>query len=132
MKWGNPADIRKKLLKRWDTGTLIRELAGDKIGFPYREPFKSPTSEEIRNSFDDVREWIRTLDEVCLKEHCMLERKEINHRELGRNSLPSALIFTGKEDLLAFIGKKKEYAEYLRLSRELITVFPDLEEWTTA
>ncbi|OQY35714.1 MAG: hypothetical protein B6241_00555 [Spirochaetaceae bacterium 4572_59] len=87
------------------------------------------SSSEISSRFDEVRRWIRSLDERPDNVFWELEKRVVNHRELGRNSLPCALLFTDEQNFLGFLGKKKEYKSYLKLSETLSSVFPELRGW---
>lgn len=67
---------------------------------------------------DAVRRWIRALAEDAKAEGgrgYRLEFREINHRQLGHNSIPAAAWLDTEDDALALIGKRREAAR----SREL-------------
>ena len=125
-------DIKTKLSVRWNKGFFLKaDEAGEEL-FPLRQPVKGPTSVELSERFDESRSWIGKLKSDCMNSGIDIEWKEINHRQLGRNSLPSHLIFQNIEQLAGFLGKKKE----LRLCREafrlMTDAFPELTEWAAA
>ena len=129
MKWGTAEASRRKFLKKWDNGSLIRDLVEKSMTFPFRIPLKMPSSGEMVFSFNEVRLWAGDLEDRSLSASWSLERKEVNHRELGRNRIPSALVFQDKHDLLVFLGKKREFEDYFRYFERLIMSFPALKEW---
>jgi hypothetical protein len=55
-----------------------------------------------------------------------IEWREINHRTLGRNKIPIAVIFKTLEDILAYLGRKREAALYQTLFKEISGAYPEL------
>lgn len=129
MTLGQPLEIRKKLLNRWEKGILIEELYLGQISFPYRLPLKMPSSSDMSSRFEEVRQWVFALEKESGSALWLLERKDINHRQLGRNSIPSAILFPDIESLLTFLGKKREYQSYRMSIEKVIGSFPELELW---
>ncbi|MDA3955342.1 DUF3322 domain-containing protein [Oceanispirochaeta sp.] len=130
MTWGMPGSIKKKYLKRWEGGSLLSEMAQKLVDFPLRAPLKMPSSSEMTTQFDEVRRWTRQLELESAGAPWTLERRAVNHRQLGENSLPSALLFQESADLLSFLGKKKEFELFLSLSKKLSSAFPVLRPWS--
>ncbi len=70
-----------------DTGNLssiVREISAAPSVFPKRLNLKCPTATELRDHFDEARNWIKKLREMP---HVRMEWREFNHRTLGANSL---------------------------------------------
>jgi hypothetical protein len=103
-------------------------LGGDPL-FPLRLKIKGPDSGELPERFDETRAWIAKLSESASSPGYRLERKEINHRQLGRNELPVAALFDRAEDALAFAGKRREAARLVALADEIGSAFPALHDW---
>ncbi len=129
MNWGTAFEVRKTLIKRWDSGALIRQLKTEGLDFPFRLALKKPNSKELSEFFEQVRNWSLELEEQCFNASWELEKTEVNHRLLGRNRIPSALVFADSNAILECIGKRKVYEAYLQLYTTLTDPFPELEEW---
>ncbi len=106
MTWTTPADIREQVLKLWDRGIILASLAGGESHFPRRMNLKKPTSSEMAERFSEVRNWISGLNREAKKYR--LEWREIHHRTLGVNKVPTELWIDSLEDALALTGKEKE------------------------
>lgn len=127
--WTNPAELRERALHEWDSGRLPASILGGPEPFPLRLKLKGPGSGELAERYDEVRAWIASLSEAAASPGYRLESKEINHRQLGRNSLPVAAVFDSPEDALAFVGKRREAARLIRLARDIRAAFPSLGDW---
>lgn len=129
MKWTTVKSIRNELLKKWDKGILISRLFDEAIEFPYRIPIKSPTSKDMLEKYETVRDWIRSIEEQAARYQGEVEWREISHRQLGKNLIPAGYIFHNRADLLIFIEKKRNYDTFISLSREVLDPYPELREW---
>jgi hypothetical protein len=54
---------------------------------------------------------------------------EINHRQLGRNRMPSGITIPSEEDALRLLGKKTEAARFRSLALHTLDRFPELRDW---
>jgi hypothetical protein len=112
MNWTRPADLRAQVQKLWDRGELLASLVtGDSL-FPKRLAFKSPTSAEMADRFDEVRAWIV---EIRAMPHCRVEMREFRHRVFGANVVPEEAWVDSVEDALALIGKRRDAARFAAL-----------------
>lgn len=120
-----PAQAKAKLLRKWERG-LFFAPAGDL--FPYSHPLGQPSSREMTDRFDQVRRWI----DLCREgegRFYRLDWREINHRRLGRNRLPKALLFDGPEELARFLGKLTELNRFIALRGRLELADSRLALW---
>jgi hypothetical protein len=129
LNWKLPSDIKKELKKKWEQGSLFRGIVSEDIEFPYIVTIKPPTSAEMSQKFQQAREWSSKFAEESQKMGCTMLTKEVNHRQLGSNSLPRALSFSTVKELILFIGKNREYEKYLQLSAIASHSFPELQTW---
>lgn len=136
-KWTTPADIRNSVMREWERGHLLSmPLLGETL-YPWRLTLKCPAgAETLAAEFDAVRRWIKTLADGAKPgakpeggNGYRLEYREINHRQLGRNSLPVAAWLDSEEDALALIGKRREATRFRQLAAMLETAFPSLRAW---
>ena len=122
--WTTPQEIKDKVRKEWDRGTLARAWwLGSGVEIPFRLPLRGPTSSEWSDRFDQARAWIAALDGLPL------EWREFTHPRLGRNQVPTAVLWPDLEGLLAFVGKRKESDRYRTLAGRLASRFPPLADW---
>jgi hypothetical protein len=104
VNWTTPAGIKKQLHRLWDRGKLLSTLMESNELFPYRVALKGPASIETVDEFPAVRQWIDDLRKGETKGYRIVWR-EINHRIIGRNSLPKEIWIDSLDTALAWIGK---------------------------
>jgi len=85
--WTRPEDIRLRLRKEWDKGSIPVAVLGGEAFFPLRISLRRPNTQELSRQFPAAREWIAGLV-IAAKEHIgygyTLEWREFRHRQLGR------------------------------------------------
>ncbi|WP_255206427.1 DUF3322 domain-containing protein [Janthinobacterium sp. BJB401] len=130
--WTTPADIRTQLLRLWDSGRLLAAHVNQSALFPLHLNLRQPASAHLGEQFDEVRRWIRQLDEGS-KSHkgygYTIEWRDINHRQLGRNRMPAGLIVDEEGDALRLIGQMAEKRRFEQLLTLTLQVFPALAGW---
>ncbi len=130
--WTIPADLRARVLREWERGRLLTASLSGEALYPWRLALKGPSSSELADRFEAVRQWIRELSESAKtggKTGYRLEFQEINHRQLGRNQVPVAAWLDGEADALALIGKRREAARFQELAGSIAEAFPALQDW---
>ena len=132
--WTTAGEIRNRVAREWERGRLLAApLLGDAL-YPLRIPLRGPTAAEtLGTQFDAVRQWIKQLSEGAKTEHgsgYRLELREVNNRQLGRNSVPVAAWLDTEEDALALIGKRREAARFKELTLKICGAYPQLRDWT--
>lgn len=128
--WTRHADIRKRLEKKWDRGEFLAQSVSPVPFVSLRIPLKHPTASQLTHRFDEARTWI---DRIIGKDRqgFAIEWREFNHRILGKNKLPVALVFNTLEDLLSYLGKTGEAKLYTLLFHEITGQFPELTSLLT-
>ena len=133
--WTTPTDIRARVEREWRKGRLLAVgLTGDAL-YPWRIPLKGPACANMPSEFDAVRQWVCALSEGAKREGgagYRLESREINHRQLGRNSIPVAAWLDTEQDALVLIGKRREAARFYEMVERAMRAFPDLQPWFAA
>lgn len=127
MNWTLPSDLRDRVRKWWEKGFLLSCLAGAEPFFPRRLPLKGPTSAEIVQHFDEVRDWIAQL--TTSAGHYRIVWRSINHRILGQNDLPSEIWIDTLEDALAMIGRKQQADRFAAMLTVTGERRPELMRW---
>ena len=126
MNWTGLEELRKKILRLWERGTIAAAMVtGEKI-FPLRLTLKVPASTEIGDHFDDLRAWIADLRSGSAYR---IEYREFRHRLFGTNSIPSAVWFDTVGDALALIGKQRAAARFDAVIDQTHHHIPQLLNW---
>jgi hypothetical protein len=105
MSWTTAADLRAQVQKLWNRGVLPAGLVSGTSLFPRRFTLKGPTSHELSQRFDEVREWSGALRRTP---HCRIVMRDVRHRIIGSNSVPCEIWVDSPQDALALIGRRKE------------------------
>lgn len=122
--WTTPEAIVAILRKRWDSGQLLAE----RNGFPLELALRQPTVAEMGEQFEQVRTWIRALEAQSGAGYEIVWR-EINHRQLGRNSVPDQVIIRTFDAAVHLAGKQGAVREFDRLAALTLAQFPALSAW---
>ncbi|MFL9908609.1 Wadjet anti-phage system protein JetD domain-containing protein [Paraburkholderia sp. RL17-337-BIB-A] len=112
MSWTTPADLRAQVNRLWERGELLANLAMETPSFPKRLVLKGPTSTEIAERFEDIRQWSSSLRAMP---HCRVQMREFRHRVFGANALPNEAWIDSFEDGVALIGKQRDAGRFISL-----------------
>ena len=110
--WTTPEQLRSKVGRLWNRGTLLASLVTGDALFPKRLPIRGPTSAELAERFDEARTWARTWRAMA---NVRIEEREFRHRDLGANSLPRAAWLDSMDDAVALLGKARERARFEKI-----------------
>lgn len=127
--WTEVIDIRKKLEREWERGVLLATRLSKDTVVPRRVPLKRPAGKELLEKHDAARQWAGDLLAAGKRNLFEIEMQNVNHRQLGTNSLPQAVIFSSEDSLFRFIGKLKSVERFDGLCKLLLTDFPELSPW---
>jgi Uncharacterized protein conserved in bacteria len=126
MSWTTASDLKAQLSRLWERGEFLRPLATGETRFPLRLTVKGPSSSELAERFEAVRNW--TAELVAIP-RIRIDWREINHRVQGSQRLPRSVWVDTLDDALAMIGKRDAaacFAQMLELTR---SKQPVLLEW---
>ncbi|MFZ5893793.1 MAG: DUF3322 domain-containing protein [Myxococcota bacterium] len=130
--WSSPADLRAELIRHWDNGHLLRVALAGEQAFPLRLRLRGPSTSDLSERFDEVRTWIKALEEASRSTRgfgYVVEWEERNLRRLGLNRVPVSINVPSEQDALRLIGKERQMARFRALVAETLTTFPELETW---
>ncbi|MFW5994477.1 MAG: DUF3322 domain-containing protein, partial [Spirochaetia bacterium] len=147
-----PADIRTRLQKCWDRGDVLRaaladlpevraarvdssvdaEGHGQNINLPYRVPLRGPSRREMVDHFDELREWIEQIRNAAKRAGLELEWKEVNHRQLGRNEIPAALLVPDPEQFARYLKTRETLDRFREYAGYVAARLPDVTDWIRA
>ncbi len=124
--WTRPADLRAQVQRWWARGEIVASLVRSEPLFPRRLALKGPSSAELAEQFDRVRDWIAELRAVP---HCRVELREVRHRVLGANAVPQEVWVDTLEDALALAGRTREATRFKALVETTRACRPGLLDW---
>lgn len=79
--------------------------------FPLRLALKRPTSTDLSERFDSVRTWARDLQQsskIARGTGYRVVLREVRHRVIGANSVPTEVWIDTLDDALGLIGKRRD------------------------
>jgi hypothetical protein len=131
-EWTKPKDLAEQVLRLWDKGRiLVAKVTGEPL-FPLSLRLRRPEAAAYSGSFEDVRKWIRTLEDGSRTKRGFgydVEWSDVNHRQLGRNRIPRAVTLPTEADALKLIGRENEFLRFEQLLKTTTNSFPDLLGW---
>jgi len=113
-EWSSSADLKAQVLRLWDRDQLI---GGE---YPLRLTLRGPNSAALSERFDEVRAWVADLQQGSSKGYRLVLR-EVRHRVIGSNSLPTEAWVDTQDDALRLTGKLREgraFAELMSFTRQ--------------
>ncbi len=128
--WTRHKDIQQKLEKKWDKGAFLARTVDSDPFDPVRIPLKRPNAGELSSMFEAAREWVAHLVRHGAGEDkpgFTIEWQEMNHRVLGKNRIPKAVVFNTLEDVISYLGKKAEAKQFQTSFHKITGRFPELK-----
>jgi hypothetical protein len=132
MAWTTPEDVRGKVQHLWDRGRILAARLGGERLFPLSLRMKGPSAQELGERFPESRAWIRSLEEGSkgsVGAGYEIAFAEINHRQLGANRVPRALVVPSEADALALIGKRRQAETFEHLVKQTQAAHPEIVPW---
>ena len=105
MNWTGPKDLKAQLARLWERGELLRDMVNGNARFPLRLSIKPPTSNDITERFQEVRNWASALTAIAA---VRVEWRELQHRVQGVQQLPAAVWVDSLEAALTWLGKRRD------------------------
>ena len=133
--WSTPEDIAAGVRRLWDSGRLLSARTQGVAMFPCELRLRQPSGADMGDKFDDVRRWIAALDGGSRARKGYgyeLVWREINHRQLGRNSIPVAVSIPTEADALRLIGRTGDARRFDQLACMTLEAFPALRPWISS
>ncbi|MBF4768388.1 hypothetical protein ISU10_11480 [Nocardioides agariphilus] len=130
--WTTRRDIRERVRRRWDDGSLLRAHAGAAAFSAIEIPVRGPKASEIGDDLVAAREWISALSagsdngrryDVVLG--------QVGGRHFGRNALPSRVVVSTMDQAWSLLGVRREVGRFGELL-ELAATTPAVRTWVLA
>jgi hypothetical protein len=122
MSWTTAAELREQVERYWSSGRLLR----GHVAFPLLLKLRPPDSRELSERFEEVRVWIRELEQLP---NYRIAWAEIDHRVLGRNRVPGGIAVPGEREALEIIGRTREAAKFREIRALTCERLPGLSDW---
>jgi hypothetical protein len=124
--WTGPKELKAQLARLWERGELLRDAVTGNVRFPLRMSLKSPTSADITDRFNEVRDWAA---ELAATNSVRVEWQELRHRVQGAQKLPACVWVETLEDALTWLGKRKDWERFSAQVSTTRQTHPALLPW---
>lgn len=128
--WSTPEQIKAKVRRRWDDGTLLRaHLTGEP--FPTVEmPLRGPTATEVAEDLTGVGRWCAALIEASASGAVFaLQYRAIGGRSVGRNELPSRAVIDRYERAWRLLGVARQVRALDDAVAVTAAILPEAQSW---
>ena len=112
MTWTRPDVLKAQLMRLWERGELLRDVVSGHDRFPLRLALKTPSSAQITDQFNVVREWVA---ELAGMKFVRVEWQTVRHRVHGTQKLPACVWVETCEEALTWLGKRKDHDRFSAL-----------------
>ena len=126
MIWTGTREFKAQLVKLWERGDLLRCAVSDQSIFPLKLMVKGPSSADITDRFDLVRAWVA---ELATANYLRVEFEAVRHRVQGAQHLPSSVWIDTIDDVLSWLGKRREWARFEAIVLVTRQTHPTLLPW---
>ncbi len=130
--WTTPAELVAQVQRLWDRGEVLRASLQSEALFPRQLRLRRPTAKDLGERFEEVRRWIRALEEGSREHGYSLELDEVDHRQLGTNQVPGRVLIPTEAVALRIIGKTRAAERFRALRDQTVAAFPSLASWIEA
>ena len=107
--------VHEQAEKIWQRGDLHRTFLENSVCFPVTISLPSWSSKVLLTEFPAVQEAIYSLNEQSKKHDFTISHHVVNHRQLGEQKIPSAIVFETETIFLRFLNKMQEAIIYILL-----------------
>lgn len=126
MKWTTEAELKSQLQKRWEKGEFLQNFLQNEPLFPLKLMLKKPTSNDITNEFQAVKQWAALFSALS---YYRVEWQIVNHRIQGEQKLPTSIWVDTLENTLVILRKQKEFKLFQQLTEQALNVDSRLQIW---
>lgn len=127
-----PADIRARARRLWDSGQVLRSIITGEALFPFVIPFGKPPASAWLNQFAELRESTTRLEAASKAQRgtgYSLIVETGAHAKLGTIRKPHRIEYAAPADLAADIGEGSTLDRFRRIDAWLRLAEPRLMSW---
>jgi hypothetical protein len=128
--WTTFADVRRRLLKRWERGEFLGAWARGEPWVAVDLPLSSPSPSELADRFDEARGWLREWHDTRDRLGAFrLETKRVGGRTVGTNEVPARIWIDGYDELWRVLDVRMLVRRFGELRDQTAVEIPQLVEW---
>lgn len=121
-RWVTAAQVRDKVRRRWDDGTLLRAHARGELFTPLEIPLRAPGVSQIGERLGEVQDWIADLDAGSRDgARYTLRYKQVGGQRVGRNQIPTHAVLERYDQAWTLLGVRRDVAAF----DEMVAAAPD-------
>jgi hypothetical protein len=103
--WTSAADIRARVMRRWDDGSILRAIATASPFSSVEVPLRGPRPAEMGDDLEAVRSWVSALETGSRhSQRYSLRYVAVGGRLIGRNELPDRAVIDSYEQAIELLG----------------------------
>jgi hypothetical protein len=132
MDWSTPDDLTAQVTRLWERGRLLVGVTDGGAAFPLELRLRRPDSRAMAERFDEVRRWVRALDDRSKARRGFgyeIEWADIAHRQVGRQRVPTGAVVPTREDALRLVRKQASAERFAHIEARSISAHPELRPW---
>lgn len=129
--WTTPADLRRVLGRRWDTGGLLARFAAGQPWEPLSVSLRGPVAGEMASRFTDVQDWAGEWERVDQR-LVRVEHRQVGGRVIGSNTIPCRAWIDGYQQLWRYLGVGQQVGGFIDAVQEARASTPRLVGWMLA
>ena len=125
-------ELKTKCQKYWDAEYIQRSVLAQDALFPLTIVNIRFTARELSEGFSLIREELRYLRDHSKELKGFgytLSYKTIQHRQLGRQTIPESILFETLTDFLRFAGLGEAYRTFCDVLQTILNTMPRLSGW---
>lgn len=133
--WSTPADVAKRVRRRWDSGALLTACAHDTAWEPFSISLKGPTVSEIGDRLDEVRDWVAVLEKGSRRagrSAYRIEYRSVGGRFVGSNQIPTKAWLDSYDEAWTLLGVNEEVDRFVSLLETGRRAHPEIGAWMTS
>ncbi|MEQ4204655.1 Wadjet anti-phage system protein JetD domain-containing protein [Actinopolymorpha sp. B17G11] len=128
--WTTPADVERKLRRRWDAGTFLSAYGEGRPWEPFGLSVRGPAVSELGADLAKVQDWARSWRRAGRR--FRIEHRRVGGRLIGANELPAKAWIDSYDQLWAVLGVEREAAAFADLVADARSRAPRLVAWMIA
>ena len=126
-EWSTLVDVRARLHKRWDSGEFLSGWARGVPFEPVSVPLRGPSTAELSERFDDVRNWVAHWAAAGRDQPIALRTRASGHRTIGANELPTHVEVDSYDSLWRLLDVGGLVRQFDRLRADTAAAAPGLD-----
>jgi len=127
-----PHDLKNKCQKYWNAQHIQKSVIMSANLFPLTISKIRFTARELAQDFSLIRKALEALQAQSKAQKgfgYILTYQTIQHRQLGRQTVPDAVMFETLADFLKFSSLSEAYKDYTHTVKMILSTLPALENW---